>query len=199
MSDRPVLQEFSVERMFRPMEEVKRRLAKAAAALDQAGVHYAVIGGNAVAAWVTQWDEGGARNTLDVDLLLRREDLPQATAAMQEAGFVLRRAMGITMFLDGPGAKARDAVHILFAEEKVREEYLIPAPSVLESQLLGSLRVLNLEALVRMKLTSYRLKDQVHLLDMIQLGMIDSSWPTRLPESLRSRLQGLLENPEARE
>lgn len=199
MSDRLVLQEFSLERMFRPMEEVKLRLAKAAAALDRSGVPYAVIGGNAVAAWVTQWDEGGVRNTVDVDLLLRREDLPQATTAMQEAGFILRRAMGITMFLDGPGAKARDAVHILFADEKVREEYVIPAPSVSEFQLLGSLRVLKLDALVRMKLTSYRLKDQVHLLDMIQLGMIDESWLSSLPEGLRDRLQKLLENPEERE
>jgi len=51
------------------------------------------------------------RNTQDVDILLRRADLPAAIAAMTKAGFVYRRAAGVEMFLDGPQAKAREAVH----------------------------------------------------------------------------------------
>ncbi len=179
------------------MERVRNRLTRATAALDAAGVLYAVAGGNAVAAWVSRVDEAAVRNTQDVDILLRRDDLERAKIAMAPAGFIFRHVRGVDMFLDGPDAKARDAVHIVFAGEKVRPEYDAAAPDVTESELDPSFRVLSLEALVRMKLTSFRLKDKVHLLDMIGVGLIDASWPLRLSPALGERLQQLLDNPEA--
>ena len=97
----------------------------------------------------------------------------------------------------GPGAKARDAVHVLFAGEKVRSEYVLPAADVSEVVRSKGFCVISLEALVRMKLTSYRLKDRVHLLDMIGVGLIDNSWPKRFPAELASRLQSLLDNPDS--
>ena len=77
------------------------------------------------------------------------------------------------MFLDGPTAKARDAVHVLYANEKVRPEYLLPTPDVTEVERGPAYQMLTLEALVRMKLTSFRLKDQVHILDMLDVGLLD--------------------------
>jgi hypothetical protein len=47
-----------------------------------------------------------------------------------------------------------------------------------------------------MKLTSYRRKDQVHVLDMIDVGLVDASWLSRLPAPLAERLRELLENPD---
>ncbi len=185
-----------LDRMVRAVERVKDRLRRAAAALEAGGVPYAVAGGNAVAAWVATIDEAAIRNTQDVDIIIRREDLPAATKAMETAGFVYRHAASIDMFLDGPDAKARDAVHILFASEKVRPEYSEPAPGVESSVMHGDVRVLPLESLVRMKLTSNRLKDQVHIQDMIGVGLLDDSWLQRLPIELAPRLQQLLDNPE---
>ena len=100
------------------------------------------------------------------------------------------------MFLDGPRAKVCDAVHIVMAGEKVRDSYVLPAPSVTESERAGAFRVLKLEALVRMKLTSFRDKDRTHLRDLIEVGLVDSSWPERLPNVLGARLQQLLDTPE---
>ena len=117
-------------------------------------------------------------------------------AALAPAGFVYRHVSSIDMFLDGPGAKARDVVHILFAGEKVRAEYPMPSPSVEESEPDAAFRVLSLEAMVRMKLTAFRRKDQVHLLDMIDVGLIDASWLNRLPPELATRLKHLLDTPE---
>ena len=57
-------------------------------------------------------------------------------------------------------------------------------------------RTVPLETLVRMKLNAFRRKDQVHLLDMISLGMIDESWLDRYPDHLRLRLKTLLDDPE---
>src|SRR3954471_21250040 len=99
--------------MVRAVEKVRERLARATAALEAAGVPYAVIGGNAVATWVARVDKAAVRNTQDVDLLLRRQDLDAAAAALAPAGFVRRHVAGIDLFLDGPNAKARDALHVI--------------------------------------------------------------------------------------
>jgi hypothetical protein len=182
--------------MVRAVERVRERMHRAALALERAGVPYAVIGGNAVAAHVGRVDESAVRNTPDVDILLRRVDLEAAKAALTNAGFVYRNLQGIDTFLDGPGAKARDAVHIIFAGEKVRSVYSVPAPEIGESEATPSYRVVALESLVKMKLTSFRLKDRVHMRDMIDVGLIDESWLSRLPVELAARLKELLDNPE---
>ncbi|HEX5103480.1 MAG TPA: hypothetical protein VFV87_06695 [Pirellulaceae bacterium] len=191
-----IFSDASWERMIRAVEKVRERLGRASAALSQAGIPYAVAGGNAVAAWVSTIDEAAVRNTQDVDIVLNRADFPSAIKALEAAGFAYRHAAGIDMFLDGPGARARDAVHIVFAAEKVREEYLLPAPEVSESELQQNRSVLNLEALVRMKLTSFRDKDKTHIRDLIGVGLIDSTWPDKFGNELAARLQHLLDTPD---
>ena len=191
-----VFGEVSWERMIRAVEKVRDRLLRAARALEDAQVPYAVVGGNAVAAWVARVDESAVRNTRAVDIVIRRADLEAAKQALAQAGFIYRHAAGIDMFLDGPGAKARDALHILYAGEKVRPESLLPAPDVTESEATPTFRLLGLEPLVRMKLTSYRDKDRTHLRDLISVGLVDASWPRRFPQELADRLQQLLDNPE---
>ena len=186
----------SWERMSNAVERVRQRLLRAARALREADISYAVAGGNAVAAWISRVDETAARNTQDVDIVLRRSDLEAACAALERAGFVYRHAASLDLFLDGSGAKARDAVHIVFAGEKVRTDYAVPAPDVSESEVTETFRLLSLDALVRMKLTSFRDKDRVHLRDLIEVGLVDASWMDRVPSPLRSRLQELLDHPE---
>ncbi len=186
----------SWERMIGAVEKVKERLQRATAALEKSRIPYAVIGGNAVAAWVSKIDEAAVRNTADVDLLLDRADLPAAITALEGVGFVHRHAAGVTMFLDGPDGKFRDAVHVIFANEKVRQEYTSSAPDVSERVRDSCFEVLSLEALVRMKLTSFRRKDQVHVLDMLEVGLIDSSWTSKFPADLAARLQELIDDPD---
>ena len=193
---RPPYSEISWERMTRAVERVRERMIRAARALDAAHVPYAIAGGNAVAAWVSRVDEAAVRYTQDVDILLRRSDLVAATTALEAAGFVHRHTAGLDMFLDGAEAKARDAVHIVFADEHVRPGYPLPAPDVHESEQSAELRILSLDALVRMKLTSFRDKDRVHIRDLIDVGLVDATWLERLPDSLAERLRLLLATPE---
>jgi len=181
--------------MVRAVEKVRERLLKATAALRLAGIDYAVAGGNAVAAWVAQVDEGAVRNTRDVDILIRRTDLDRVRGAMEKAGFIYRHSAGIDLFLDAENASAREAVHIIFAGEMVRPEEPAANPDVSESQEAKDFRVLSLDALVRVKLTAFRTKDRMHLLDMLELGLIDASWCGRLSPVLSQRLQELIQNP----
>ena len=186
----------SLDRMVSAVEKVQARPLRAANALEQAGIAYAVAGGNAVAAWVTRVDEAAVRNTRDVDILLRREDLPAAQIALQSAGFVYCHSAAIDTFLDGPEAKARDAVHVVFAGEKVRPDELLSNPDVSDSEQAGAFRILSLDALVRVKLTAFRDKDRMHLRDLLDVGLVDAEWTTRLPAPLAQRLQELIDTPE---
>ena len=189
--------------MIRAVEKVRERLLRAARALEKAGVPYAVAGGHAVAAWVSRMDEAAVRNTRDVDILLRRADLEAAKAALAQAGFLYRRIAelglpgGLDIFLDGPDASIRDAVHVVPAGEKVRPDSLLPAPDVTEAEDADQFRLVSLPALVRMKLTSFRDKDRTHLRDLIELGLVDVGWLGLVPEELRSRLRELLDHPES--
>lgn len=182
-------------RIERAIENVKDRLRRVTEALNNVGVSYAVIGGNAVQYWVAQVDESVVRNTRDVDIILNRSELPTAIVALEQAGFIYRHSAGVSMFLDGPDAKARDAVHVVFAGEKVRDEYLEPVPNIDEYTLIKGAKTLPFEALVRMKLTSFRDKDRVHLRDMISIRMIDATWLDRMSPELGVRLKALLDDP----
>ncbi len=182
--------------MERAVQRVRERLLRATGALERAGVPYAVAGGNAVGAWIEQVDESAVRSTQHVGLAVRRADFDRLKSALESVGFIYRHAASIDMFLDGPDAKARDAVHVVFSGEKVRAEYAEAVPDVSEAKSFKSYRVLGLEALVKMKLTSYRRKDQVHVLDLIGVGLIDASWPAKFDPVLGERLQQLLDTPD---
>ena len=190
------LRNFSWERMIEAVQAVRERALRATAALERAGIPYAVAGGNAVAAWVSRVDRAAVRNTQDVDILVRRSDFEAVKAALEAVGFVHAQVMDVTYFIDGPGGNPRDAVNLLFAGEKVRESYPLPTADVNERERADDYQVVALDALVRMKLNSFRDKDRMHLRDLIDLGLVDASWlPKCIPEHA-ARLQELLDDPD---
>src|SRR5436189_5523062 len=143
-----------LDRMERAVAKVRERLLRATMALNQARVPYAVVGGNAVASWVATVDEGAVRNTRDVDILVRRGDLPAITAALEQAGFVRDEVLDVVMFRDGPAGKPSEAVHLLFAGEKTRPDHLMPAPEIQTVNDPANFAVITLESLIVMMLTS---------------------------------------------
>lgn len=192
-----VLQPFSFDRAVRAVELVKQRMMRASAALESADIPYAIAGGNAIAAWVTRVDPGAVRNTPDVDVLVRRIDFPRIRTALESAGFVHRHLAGVDVFLDGVDGRPRDGVHLVYAGEKVREHEPVANPEITQTERAeDAYEVLALEALVQIKLTSFRDKDRTHLRDLIDLGLVDRAWVARYPAELGERLRQLLDNPE---
>ena len=197
-----VLEPVSWERMEKGIENVRQRLERAARALREAGVPYAIVGGNAVAAWVSRVDTAAVRNTRDVDVLLRRIDLERAQAALAGAGFVHRRVASLgkagvmDVFLDGPGAKVRDAIHVLWAGERPVPDAIEPTPELGRTEPAEGFELIPLEDLLRMKLTSFRDKDRMHLRDLASVGLVDVTWLQRLPKALAERLRVILNDPE---
>jgi hypothetical protein len=178
------------------MDRVELRLRKTVAILENASIPFAIVGGNAVRIWVAQVDPAAVRATNDVDVLIRAEDLEQVKRVMAENGYHYRKAAGLDMFLEGKGDSVRYAIHIVLANRMVKESDYEANPDVEPSEYGDGVRTLPLERLVRMKLNSFRLKDRVHILDMIDVGLIDESWITKFPEPLGDRLRMLIENPE---
>jgi hypothetical protein len=186
------LKDFSWERMIAAVEDVRQRACRATVALQKAGIAHVIIGGNAVAAWVARVDKEAVRNTKDVDLLIRRADLRETVKALEGVGFVHQYVNGIDLFLDGPQGSVRSAIHVVFANEKVRSDDPGANPDVTESEPGPEFPVPTLEALVRMKLTSIQLKDKVDLQDLLEVGLVDDSWCARLPAELATRLTEII-------
>jgi hypothetical protein len=179
-----------LDRMVQAVERVRQRLLRASAALESAGIPYAVVDDHAVAAWVATVDPSAVRNSPDVHILLRRANLEAASLAMEAAGFIHRHDEAINTFFDGPDATSREQVSILLADA------FTPAPDVTDAIRLDQFRVLRLEPLVKMNLISFRHKDNMHVRDMLEVGLIDQSWVSRFPPDLASRLQQLIDTPE---
>lgn len=187
--------DISLDRMVRAVEKVKERLLKLARILESEGIPYAIAGGNAVAAWVSTVDEAAIRNTRDVDVLVRRDDFDRVKRALEGEGMTYRHVAGLDVFLDAPEGNVRDSVHVIFANEKVRDHEPAANPDVTDSTYAVGIQILNLDALVKIKLTAFRDKDRTHLRDMLEVGLIDRSWVEKLSPELGKRLQSLIDDP----
>jgi hypothetical protein len=182
-----------LERYAMAVERVTERLQRITAALQAAGVPYALVGGQAVAAWVATKDPAAVRTTKDVDLLLRREDLPSARKAALTANLDYFEVMDVGMFLERADPNPRHGVHLLWAGEKVTAKDLLPSPGIDERQELApGVQVVSLAGLVRMKLMANRRHDLTHLEDMIGVGLIGRDLLAGLPPELAARLDALL-------
>jgi len=185
----------SLDRMFTAVDKVRARLLKACQALDRRQIRYAVVGGNAVALWVTTVDEAAVRNTRDVDVMIQRSDLESVRQVLEIEGFIYRHVAGMDVFLDSVEASVRDSGHIVFASELVRLREPAENPTLEESVRADGLSVVDLWALVRMKLTAFRDKDRTPIRDLIDVGLVDATWIPSLPTALALRLKAILEDP----
>jgi hypothetical protein len=172
------------------IERIQQRLRKVTAALDAAKIPYAVVGGNAVASWVGRVDSGATRATKDVDILVRRSDTPRITAAITALGFSREDLRDIVLFIDPEEPSKKSGVHLVWAGEKIRPSYTVLSPAVEEAvRDPEGFLVIDLPALVRMKLTSFRDIDRVHVADMLSVGLVDERVRRSLLPELLARLK----------
>jgi hypothetical protein len=167
-------------------------------ALDDAGVPYAVCGGMAVMAWVNASNPDYVRTTKDVDVCIRRADLPAVTRAVEPHGFSFVEVNGVSMFLDGPDGTPKHAVHLVFAGEQGSRWDAEPVPDLgpgVRDDAFPWARS-ELDRLIVMKLLAQRPHDEVHIADLWRSGAIDRSMANRLPESVRARFMEWMDSAE---
>src|SRR5215472_15111969 len=118
------------ERYIMALDRVTERLRRITGALEGAGVPYALVGGQAVALWVASRDPAAVRTTKDVDLLVRRTDLPAVRKAAIAANFDYFETLGVGMLLDRADPNPRHAVHLVWAGEIARPPEHHPMPTI---------------------------------------------------------------------
>lgn len=175
------------ERLF----ELVGVLHKIAQVLADEQIPYELIGGLAVLVHVEEANPELTALTRDVDLMVRREDLERIKEAAAVHGFRFRDTAGVDMLLYGDTDSARNAVHLVFSGELVSPNQAAPNPPItpeLKRIHSGEIRVIPVADLVRMKLSSYRLKDQVHIQAIDAAGLITPTVEANLSEELLKRL-----------
>ena len=157
-------------------------------AFSSAGLEYRIVGGLAAYLYVEEAEPDAGRLTKDVDIAVRREDLERIAQAVAPFGLEYRRTAGVHMLVQKAEPSARRAVHLIFSGEKVRPEYAETAPELGSGRHLQGVRVIAIESLIRMKLTSFRLRDQMHLKDLEEAGLLTAEIEASLSPILRERL-----------
>jgi hypothetical protein len=181
------------ERYAMAVDDVEKRLVRVTGALNAAKVPFALVGGQAVALWVASKDPAAVRTTKDVDILVRRDDLPAVRAAALSVALDYFEVLGVGMLLERDDPNPRRAVHILWAGEKVRSEYVLPSPSIDDiDEVFPGMPVVSLLSLVTMKLMANRDHDRTHLRDMIDVELVSRDMLAQLPAELATRLDALL-------
>jgi hypothetical protein len=146
------------------------------AAFAAAGLEYRVIGGLAVYLYVEEAEPDAGRLTRDIDIAVRREDLDRIARAVEPFGMQYRQVDGEDMLVQAGAPSARRAVH------------LKPAPAIGHYRTLHGVRLVPLADLIRLKLTSFRSKDETHLKDLDEAGLITPENEAGLSEAPRARL-----------
>lgn len=161
-----------------------------AVALAQAGIEYRVVGGFATYMHVNEIEPMAARLTRDIDVAVDRNDLQAIIEATRPFGFEYRHAAGVDMLVDAEAPKAHSAVHLLFVREKVRKEYTEAVPDFSAAvRYSNGISIISIADLVKMKLTSFRDKDRVHVRDMDGIGLITPEIESALSPILLERLK----------
>ena len=159
------------------MDQLFERIKRLHSALDSAGIEYRVVGGLAVFFLVSMRRPGRGRSTEDVDIAVDRKELRRIAEAAEKFGFRYRHVAGVDMLVDAETPRASTAVKMTlvagFSEPTRTEEGILLAP---------------VADLVRMKLTSFRMKDQLHLKDLDSARLITPEIEASLPDLLRARL-----------
>ena len=172
------------------VEQLFQVLNRVTTALRAAGIEHRVVGGIAVFLHISECDPLAARMTRDIDLAVDRRDLERLAEAVRPFGFECRHTAGVEMLVDAASPSARSAIHLVMVREKVRPEYAEAVPDF-SSPVVTREGVLlaPVSDLVRMKLTSYRLKDRLHIQDMDRAGLITAQIEAGLSSELRRRLE----------
>jgi hypothetical protein len=171
-------------------------LHKIARVFSDEGVPYELIGGLAVLVHVEEVNPELTALTRDVDLMIRREDLERIKEAAASHGFRFRHAAGVDMLLYGETDSAKNAVHLIFSGELVRPNQAAPNPPIAPEKKRihgGEVMVIPVADLVRMKLSSFRDKDRVHVRSMDAAGLVTPEVEAKLPVGLLERLQHVRE------
>ena len=145
---------------------------------SSAGLEYWIAGGLAVYLYVEEVEPDAGRLTKDIDIVVRRADLEKIAKAAAAFGLQHCHVAGVDMLVRPDQPSGRRAVHL----------YPEATPELGPYRRIRELRLIPLADLIHMKLTSFRAKDEAHLNDLDEAGLITPEVEAGLSPSLAERL-----------
>lgn len=181
------------DRMERAVRRVQDCLDHVSRLLRDHGIRYAVGGSNAASLWIATVDKSAVRQARDVELVVYAADLVQASDVFLAHGFQRLESARASSFglIDSPSK--RPILRLTTFEEFCKPQPQLEIDGVCRVQ---GYEVLTLDALVRQMLVRHKLDDRVDLRDMMDVGLVDATWPAKFSPELAARLQHLLDTPD---
>src|ERR1022692_1745181 len=136
------------------------------------------VGGLAAYLYVEEAEPDAGRLPKDIDIVGRRADLENIAKAAAAFGLQHCHVAGVDMLVRPDQPSGRRAVHL----------YPEATPELGPYRRIRELRLIPLVDLIHMKLTSFRLKDQTHLKDLDEAGLITPDMEAGLSPILAERL-----------
>ena len=144
---------------------------------SSAGIEYRIVGGLAVYLYVEEVEPDAGRLTKDIDIAVRREDLERIAKAAEPFGLKFSHLAGVDMLVQYEQPNVRRAVHFVYMADPFSAATVV-----------SGLPLIPLTDLVRMKLTSFRAKDEAHIKDLDEAGLLTPEIEATLPPELAERL-----------
>lgn len=181
--------------MFEAQRIVRDRQTAIVKALLDRKIPFALIASNATYVWIESVDPSGVRQYRNIEFIIQRDRIDSVKAALENLYREYQQQENHVLFRTKHVLRDRWSDRAYFAGEQLSDaEVMIPSLSCIE--LVHDIPVVSLRDLVTFQLKRLKLDDAVDLRDMIEVGLIDASWPAKLPPELASRLQEILDNPE---
>ncbi len=187
----------SIREYDRTVHQIFDFMDRVVKTLNEAGADYRIVGGISVFLHIAQVDPKHARLSRDIDIAVNRADLERIEQAAVRNAFDFQRVWQkgqetFTLYdlTENRESRTRSHAHLILAGEKARADHPERVPPLGEVCLTtDGVKIAPLQDVVHMMLTSYRLKDRVHLQDMDSSGLITPEVEARLSLLLRERLR----------
>jgi hypothetical protein len=163
---------------FQGKDPVHQTMRRAARRLERVGIPYAVVGGMAVNA------HRHRRTTGDVDLLLTEEGFNDFCARFGGKNYTRVPDRPFRLVDRASSISVDFLVTGLFPGSGDPGPIAYPDPTDV-SEIIDKIRVLNLEALIQLKLAARRYKDFGDVVELIRCNNLDESFAERLHTSVR--------------
>jgi hypothetical protein len=181
--------------MFEAFEIVRQRQSTICDALESKDIPYALSGSNATYQWIASVEESAVRAFRNVEFIVPRCAANAVANALSSIGLTATVESDRILFRDKSKLRDRWCDRALFAEDPLsHKQCSVPDLEWVEN--VNGFHVLPLATLVEFQLTRWTLDDRVDLRDMIDVGLVDSTWTAKLSAELAGRLQHLLDTPD---
>lgn len=174
---------------------VQKRQSTIVASLLKQNIAFALSGSNATYLWIENTDSSAVRLFRNIEFIINREDIEAVILALAAVELKADQRGDCVVFRSPTTKRERTSDRSYLSGELV-ENSDVRIPELKTIAFLRGVPVIELETLVQFQLRRHKLDDRVDVRDLIDVGLVDQTWTSKLPPELAPRLQELLDTPD---